>query len=61
MLAFMSKLDPLEAKAEKELELYFLNKVMECVKEDMPLQEILNVLERVRHIVTEIKIGANHE
>jgi len=57
----MSKLDPLEAKAEKELELYFLNKVVDCVKAEMPLQEILNVLERVRHIVTEIKIGANHE
>ena len=57
MLAFMSKLDPLETKAEKELELYFLNKVMDCVKAEMPLQEILNVLERVRHLVTEIKLG----
>jgi len=57
----MSKLDLPKTKAEKELELYFLNKVMDCVKAEMPLQEILNVLERVRFIVTEIKIGANHE
>jgi len=53
----MIKMDLPSTKAEKELELYFLNKVMDCVKAEMPLQEILNVLERVRYIVTEIKIG----
>lgn len=42
--------------AEKELEIYILKEIMRRVELDMPLNEILAVLERVRHLTTEIVI-----
>lgn len=48
---------PLPAnKLEQALEMKILALVKEMIDVDMPLQDILNVLERVRYLTTEIKI-----
>jgi hypothetical protein len=52
----MIKLPLPKTQAEKELELYILKEIMRRIEHDMPMQEILNVLERVRHLSTEIAL-----
>lgn len=43
-------------QAEKELEIYILKEIMRRVELDMPMHDILAVLERVKHLTTEIVI-----
>lgn len=41
---------------EKTLEIKVLTFIQEMIEEGMPLQSILNVLERARHLTTEIMV-----
>lgn len=50
------KLPMPKTEQEKILEIYILNKIIECIKADMSFVNILNVLERVRHVVTELEL-----
>lgn len=43
-------------EAQKFLEAGLLKIMMVCVKKQMPIEDILKVLERIRHTMTEIKL-----
>lgn len=52
-------LPPPNTEAEKRFEIKLLKEIKIQIDEDMPLLDILNVLERARHIVVEMMAEAS--
>lgn len=54
-------LPPPNTEAEKRFEIKLLKEIKIQIDEDMPLLDILNVLERARHIVVEMMAEASEK
>jgi hypothetical protein len=48
-----------KTQAEKEFEIYILSKAIVMLKHGVAIEELLNAIERVRHVITEIKLDTD--